>query len=217
MKSPTSRGCPTSTATPSPPLARRIGTEARDDRFDDAVFDAADVDAALDARVGFRVGLSIGRVEDVVAVDEHSARPAELLPLREEISVRSKTWTRLLLRSPTNTRPLESVAMAWGVSNSPGRALLAPGFDELSVLRELHDPRVGLAAVSVGDEDIAVGSRRDGRRPVEGVRPGSGDSRLAERQQDFPSGLNFTTWWPLPSLPSASATQTLPSLSTCMP
>src|SRR5882672_1827795 len=30
----------------------------------------------------------------------------------------------------------------------------------------------------------------------------------------FPSGLNLTTVWPLPSLPSASATKTLPSRST---
>ncbi len=33
----------------------------------------------------------------------------------------------------------------------------------------------------------------------------------------FPAGLNLTTWWPLPFLPSASATQTLPSLSIVMP
>src|SRR5262245_30555315 len=33
----------------------------------------------------------------------------------------------------------------------------------------------------------------------------------------FPSGLNLITWWPLPSLPRASVTQTLPSGSTWMP
>src|SRR5258708_834627 len=32
-----------------------------------------------------------------------------------------------------------------------------------------------------------------------------------------PSGLNLKTWWPFPSLPSPSVTQTLPSLSTCRP
>ena len=45
------------------------------------------------------------------------------------------------------------------------RAFLAPGLDELAVLGELHDARVGVAAVAVGDKDVAV--RRDhdrGRR-----------------------------------------------------
>src|SRR5258705_5515076 len=32
-----------------------------------------------------------------------------------------------------------------------------------------------------------------------------------------PSGLNLIPWWPFPSLPSPSVTQTLPSLSTCRP
>src|SRR5580693_5631071 len=35
-------------------------------------------------------------------------------------------------------------------------ALLSPGLDELAGLVELHDARIGVAAVAVGDEDVAV-------------------------------------------------------------
>ena len=54
------------------------------------------------------------------------------------------------------------MASVCGVSNSPGAVpLLAPGLDELAVLGELHDPRIGVAAVSVGDEDVAIGRDQD--------------------------------------------------------
>jgi hypothetical protein len=40
---------------------------------------------------------------------------------------------------------------------------------------------------------------------------------LPSRINTRPSGLNLKTWWPFPSLPSPSVTQTLPSRSTCSP
>jgi len=40
------------------------------------------------------------------------------------------------------------------------RSLLPPGLDEFPVLGELDDPRVGVAAMAVRDEDIAVRSDR---------------------------------------------------------
>ena len=70
------------------------------------------------------------------------------------------------------------------MSNSPGAgAFLAPGLDELAVLGELHDARVGVAAMSVGDEDVAVRRGHDGGRRVELVRAAARDAGLAERQQ----------------------------------
>src|SRR6185503_3251621 len=75
------------------------------------------------------------------------------------------------------------------------RAELAPLLDELAIARELHDPRIGvgartreLAAVSVRDEDVAVGCRDDVVRLLERV-----------------------------GAPRPSVTQTLPSRSTWMP
>jgi hypothetical protein len=36
------------------------------------------------------------------------------------------------------------------------RTFLAPRLDELAVLGELDDPGIGLVAVTIGDEDVAV-------------------------------------------------------------
>src|SRR5262245_37620271 len=55
----------------------------------------------------------------------------------------------------------------------------------------------------------------DGRLKVSGPSPAT--PAFPRASKTFPSGLNLTTWWPLPSFPSASVTHTLPSLSTCMP
>ena len=72
-----------------------------------------------------------------------------------------------------------------------GRAFFPPSFDELSVLRELHDARVGIAAVSVRHKNIAIRSDHDIRWLIKGVRTVSGDSRLAERHQDLPFGAEL--------------------------
>src|SRR2546425_332931 len=48
-------------------------------------------------------------------------------------------------------------------------AFPAPGFEELSFLGELHDPRVRIPAVSVGYENGSVGSDGDGGRAIEGI------------------------------------------------
>src|SRR5262249_40389684 len=71
-----------------------------------------------------------------------------------------------------------------GAVDLAGRAaLLAPGLDELAGLVELDDAGVGVAAVTVGNEDVAVRrhQRRGGR--VEFIRGAAGNARLAERQQ----------------------------------
>ena len=64
-------------------------------------------------------------------------------------------------------------------------AVLAPGLDELAVLGELHDAVVGVAAVAVGDIDVAVGRDRDVARPIERVLAVAGHAGLAERHQDL--------------------------------
>ena len=66
-----------------------------------------------------------------------------------------------------------------------GDAFLAPTLDELAVLGEFHDARVGFSAMSVGDKNIAVGRDDDIGGRVESVLAVAGESRLAERQQYF--------------------------------
>ena len=61
-----------------------------------------------------------------------------------------------------------------------GRALLAPGLDEFSVFTKLHDTRVGVAAVPVGHENIAVGSHDPRRRVIKSIRPFARHSRLSQ-------------------------------------
>src|SRR5439155_10574851 len=65
------------------------------------------------------------------------------------------------------------------------RSLLATGLDQLALLGEFHDARVGVAAVTVADENLPVGIRDDGRRRIELVGAGAGDAGLAEPHQLF--------------------------------
>jgi len=62
-------------------------------------------------------------------------------------------------------------------------ALLAPLLDVLAVLVELDDAVVGVAAVAIGDEDVAVGRHQDVGRCVERILCGPGDAGLAERHE----------------------------------
>src|SRR5689334_9831437 len=77
------------------------------------------------------------------------------------------------------------------------RSFPPPGFEEPSVAGELHDSRVGIPAVSVGDENVAVRSNHNGRRAIEGILANTGDSSLAQSQQNLPIGAEFENLLPL--------------------
>src|SRR5205814_6655514 len=68
------------------------------------------------------------------------------------------------------------------------RSLLAPRLDELPALVELDDAGVRVAAVPVGDEDIAVRRGHDRGGCVEFVLPAAGLAGLAEREQQLALG-----------------------------
>src|SRR5581483_8886398 len=75
---------------PARPGARprvRVRLRVRNKGCDLAISRAPDPDAALPARIPPRVRLRVGHINDVVPGDENPARPAELLPLREEPAV----------------------------------------------------------------------------------------------------------------------------------
>src|SRR6266436_1951161 len=128
-----------------------------DEAGDLAVLGTADPDALLEARVGLVGRLRVGDVDSVVLVDPDAARPAELLPLGKELAIL--------------VEDLEAAIGAVGDEQAPGRiesepvrhvefarslAFLAPRLDELAVAGEFDDAGVGLVAVPVGDENIAV-------------------------------------------------------------
>src|SRR5258708_9142375 len=58
-----------------------------DESGDLAVLGAADPDALLEAGVGLVGRLRVGDIDAVILVDPHAARPAELLPLGDEVAV----------------------------------------------------------------------------------------------------------------------------------
>src|SRR5437867_1958325 len=99
----------------------------------------------------------------------------------------SKIWMRLLLRSPTNNLPVESIAIAWSSANSPlavpflPQALMNfPSFENLT-MRALESPPCPSATKisPFGAVTTAEG------RLIEGVRTVSCNSCLTEHEQDL--------------------------------
>src|SRR5258708_11960351 len=62
-------------------------------------------------------------------------------------------------------------------------AATAPRCNDLAVAGELDDPSIGLAAMPVTDDDVAIAGNRDIRRSVEHVGAFTCDTGFAERQQ----------------------------------
>src|SRR5262249_18789687 len=96
-------------------------------------------------------------------------------------------------------------------------ARFAPGLDEFSILRELHDARIGLLAMSVGDKMSPLGATKTSDGPLKVSGPSPATPGLPSVIRTFPSELNLTTVWPLPLPPLPSVTQTLPSRSANRP
>ena len=59
----------------------------------------------------FTFDCGVGHINRVVRVDEDAARPAKLSPLVEERPVLIEDLDAVVPRSPTNSRPCESMAM----------------------------------------------------------------------------------------------------------
>src|SRR5262252_1828063 len=72
-----------------------------------------------------------------------------------------------------------------------GAAFLAPGLDEFAGLVEFDDAGIGVAAVSVADENVAIGRDQNRGRSVEGVWTVACRSGLAEREQDLAVGAEL--------------------------
>jgi hypothetical protein len=64
-------------------------------------------------------------------------------------------------------------------------AALSPRLDEPAVLREFHDPGVGVAAMAIGDEDVAIWRDDHVRRLVEGTGSAAWNTGRSERQEYF--------------------------------
>src|SRR5450631_1238840 len=71
------------------------------------------------------------------------------------------------------------------------RAVVAPGGDEFAIARIFDDAVVGLVAVAVGDEDVAVRRDHDVGRAVELVIAIAGNAWLADRHQQSAIGTEL--------------------------
>jgi len=59
------------------------------------------------------------------------------------------------------------------------RAMAAPGLDEFAIFCQLHDPRIRITAMSIGNEDFAIRRHQNIRGSVEQVWTISRDTGLA--------------------------------------
>src|SRR5579859_795058 len=66
-----------------------------------------------------------------------------------------------------------------------GRPFFTPRLDKLPILGELHDAGVSVSTMSIGDEDVPIGSDHDVGRLIEGVWTVAGNSGLSQGHQDL--------------------------------
>src|SRR5215475_9859506 len=121
-------------------------------------------------------------------------------------------------RSATNSRPLESMARAWGTSNSPcplpalPQALMNfPSFENFTMRAFVFSPCPSATKMS------PLGATRTSDGPLKVSGPSPATPGLPSVISTFPSGLNLITVWPLPLPSLPSVTQTLPSRSANRP
>src|SRR5262249_49935402 len=128
-----------------------------------------------------RLRFRIRDIDHVVLVDEDAARAAELRPLGDELAILIKNLNAVVRAIPEEEPALRIHGdRVRAVDLARSRSLRAPGLDELPVPGELHDTRIGVPAMAVGNEDVTVGSGHHGRRRVELVVAGPRDAGLAE-------------------------------------
>src|SRR5262245_52670697 len=125
---------------------------------------------------------------------------------------------RLFCRSPTNSRPCESIAMVWGMSSSPGPdpflpqvLIKVPPLANLTIRALVFPPCPSATKMS----PFGAVTTADGALNSSLALPGA--PALPSVSRTLPSGLNLNTWWPLPPRPRPSTTQTLPSRSIWVP
>src|ERR1700757_2515616 len=141
---------------------RNLGTGRRNEGRDPAVLGAADADAGLEARIVVLVRLIVRHVDHVVLVDGDVARPAELLPFSYEFSVRIEDLDAAVAavghENPTLGIHRDSVQL---VELALPLAVLAPSCDLLAGLVEFDDTVVGVVAMAIADNNVAIGRNHD--------------------------------------------------------
>src|SRR5215471_16387619 len=134
----------------------------------------------------------ISDIDDVVSVDVDAARPAELRPLANVIAVLIENLDAIVVAVADKKASARIHRQrVRGIELARSGSLLAPGLDEFALLGEFDDTGIGVAAVSVADENVAIGRDQNGGRRVEGVRTVARRSGLAEREQNLAIRAEF--------------------------
>jgi len=141
-----------------------------------------------------------------------------LLPLLEEIPFLVEDLDAAVAAVADEQPPpgiqgdgVRRVELAGGVPFLPQVLMNLPSFENFT-MRALESPPCPSATKMSPFEAVVMS---DGRLKMSGPSPAT--PALPRVSKTFPFALNLTTWWPFPSFPSASVTQTLLSRSTWMP
>src|SRR5260370_6944902 len=106
--------------------------------------------------LGDRFRFRVGHVNDVVLVDGNSARPAELLPLRDVVSFLVEDLDPIVIAIPDEQPSFRIEGQAMRYVELPwAGSLLSPHLDEFSILRELNDAVVAVPAIPVRDKNFS--------------------------------------------------------------
>src|SRR5262245_12966789 len=183
-----------------------VGRDFRNERHHLAVLRAADANALLEAGIDLAAVITrlvIGRIHVVVSIDVEAARAPELLPFLEELAVLIENLDAIV-DAISHEQPAGRIhgQLMRSVELARPAAALAPGLDVGAILGELEDAIVGARAVSLRNEDVAVGRNVDVSRLIEGVGGAriAGDARLAQRHQylavlaELDDGLAFAAF-----------------------
>src|SRR4029078_8524595 len=132
--------------------------------------------------------LRIGDEQIIVGVDVDAARPAELIPAREILTVLVVDLDPVVVaiadEEPSLRVDRERVQARELARAARSVPRLAPLRDELAGLVEFHYPLVRAFAVAVGDEYVAVLADDDVARRAELVRALAGDFARAGPEQE---------------------------------
>src|SRR5690606_14170029 len=158
----------------------------RNERVHKSVDGAADPDAAFPSLIPARVGFGIGRVEDVVGVDEEPAGTAELRPGCKMLAFLVEDLDAAVATIANEQSPRGIHCEGMRIDKlTVGLSCRSPFFYVGSVGREFDDAVVAALVVTVGYENVTVRRNKHCGGSVERILAVACDSLLAERHQQF--------------------------------
>src|SRR5262245_17729662 len=171
---------------------RDLGIGCRNEGRHRAVLGAADADTGLEAGIVGLGRLIVRHVDHVVLVDGDVARPAELLPFGDELSVRIENLDAAVAAVGHENPPLGIHRDAMQrIELALTLAVLAEGQELLAGLVELDDAVIGVPAMAVADKNVAVAPNHDAACAVEVALGVAGHALMAERHQHLARGAEL--------------------------